>query len=279
MQAEISKIPTVILPILRGANGNYNPPLYKATYAHSDYRTFNATFNKFRILIQEEVKSIPISMHEQVNGAKYNDHFLFPTCNGKLCLAAIWPTYYLKDDSIRKTASAETIKKIEDERSAVKQNTEYYNIGELLFELEGNPGSSIFAGKVLVVGNFQEDVHVTPVGKMAGPILLANIYLSLLNGEHFMSTWLLVLLLLALSSLSYIAIFEKMPEINMSFKFLFSSYLSKFIKGYVSYFGSMFFISLLALLFFNVQVAFFLPSLIFTSIEYIKEKKYLELKK
>jgi hypothetical protein len=112
------------------------------------------------------------------------------------------------------------------------------------------------------------------VGKMAGPVLLANIYLSLLNGQQIISNWLLIVLLLSFSALSYIAMFKKMPELKFNFKFFFSSYLVKFIRGYISYFGSMFFLSVLVLIVFDVHVALFMPSFIFTGIEYLRQKKY-----
>lgn len=285
IQQEMNKDSNILLPILRMGKGAFKSPLYTGTYGHSEYRTFSTNFNKFRIILDENLKSIPLVMHEKINKAKYEDGVIIPTCNDSLCLTAIWPTYYLKDNNIKKTASGESIGEIE-EKSANQSINErvpaiYYNIGELLFDMEANPEtySSAFADKIVIVGNFQEDVHTTPVGKMTGPVLLANLYLSLLNNQHIMSYWLLLLLLVTLSGLSYIAIFKKMPEIKLNLKFLFSSYLSNFMKNYISYFGAMFLVSLLAVIFFNVQVALFLPSLIFTGIVYVKEKKYLELKK
>lgn len=281
LQQEIGASDKVVIPILKAGSDRYKPPLYRTRYAHSDYRTFSATFNKFRILIQDTVKSIPILMHEMMDGARYRDHFLYPTCNGRLCLTAMWPTYYLLEDSVKKASYAEGMETIESTLVGQKVHTEFYNIGELLYALEGNPTAvkNFLADKVVIIGNFQEDVHVTPVGKMAGPVLIANLYLSLLNGEHIVSPLFVLLMLGSFTVLSYVAIFKKMPEINLSFKFLFSSYLTKFIKNYISYFGAMFFVSAIALFVFDIQIALFLPSLIFTSIEYIKEKKYLELKK
>lgn len=284
IQQEMDKDSNILLPILRMGKGAFKAPLYTGTYGHSEYRTFSSNFNKFRIILDENLKSIPLVMHEKINKAKYEDGVIIPTCNDSLCLTAIWPTYYLKDNSIRKTASGESIGAIEEKtitKSAEGVPSIYYNIGELLFDMEANPQTyaSAFANKIIIVGNFQDDVHTTPVGKMTGPVLLANLYLSLLNNQHIMSYWLLLLMLVTLSGLSYIAIFKKMPEVKLNFKFLFSSYLSNFMKNYISYFGAMFLLSLLAVILFNVQVALFLPSLIFTGIVYVKEKKYLELKK
>jgi hypothetical protein len=284
LEKEIAKNDHLLIPILKSADGKYKPPLYKAEYGYSDYRTFSATFNKFRIMNQEKVHSIPIVLDEKVNGARYHDSYFYPTCNDSLCLSAVWPSYYLKDANVNAVKNEEDIKNIQNDRPIVNSKkipTEYYNIGEMLFDLEANPENytMAFGNKILIIGNFQEDIHVTPVGKMSGPVLLANIYLTLLNRQHMVHRWFLVLLLASFSGLSYVALFKKMPEINLNFKFLFSSYLTKFIKGYFSYFGAMFLLSVLALFLFNVQVGLFLPSLIFTGIEYVKAKKYMELKK
>lgn len=284
LQKEVEMNKRLLIPILKNSDGKYIAPLYKAVYGYSDYRTFSSTFNKFRIMNQEPVHSIPIVLDEQVNGAKYHDSYFYPTCNDSLCLSAIWPSYYIKDAGITLVRTGEDIQSIQQEKSKAapeKIPTEYYNIGEMLFDLEANPENytMAFGNKILIIGNFQEDIHVTPVGKMSGPVLLANIYLTLLNRQHMVHRWFLGLLLASFSGLSYVALFKKMPEINLNFKFLFSSYLTKFIKGYFSYFGAMFLLSVLALFLFNVQVGLFLPSLIFTGIEYVKAKKYMELKK
>ncbi len=284
LQRELTAYGKVVLPVVKNPNGLYAKPIYTATYGHSNYRTFGSAFNKFRILIQEEIKSIPIVMHEKIDKAKYLDHFYYPTCNGRLCLSAIWPTYYLKDSDLKKSTNIKSLEEIEGARQVAKKTTlgtaEYLNLGELLFDIEANPDAYLraFENKIMIIGNFQEDVHVTPIGKISGPLLLANLYLSLLNHEHLVSPWLLLLMVASFSGLSYVAIYKKMPELNIKFKFMLSSFLTKFIKSYVSYFGAMFAISLVAFLIFNVQIALFMPSAIFTGIEYIKAKKYLELK-
>jgi hypothetical protein len=279
LQAELSKNERVLIPVVKAPGGNYRTPLFKTRYAYSGYRTFGTTFNKFRVMNLEDIPSIPRLLDQSINGAVYKDRFFFPTCNGQLCLSAIWPNYYLRNGDITGLQYETGLKAISrDNHPRTKSNisAQYYNIGELLLDMDGDQEkyAGFFDGKIVVIGNFDEDIHVTPVGKMAGPVLLANIYLSLLNGQHLVSFWLLALLLLAFSALSYVAWFKKMPKVKLNFKFLFSSFLIKFISGYVSYFGCMFFLSLLVLFIFNNQVALFLPSLIFTGIEYLRQKKY-----
>ena len=270
-----------LIPLMKGADGNYQKPLYDAIYAYSDYRTYGAVFNKFRILNQSKSPSIPIVMDGIINHAVYEDHFFYSTSNGRLCLSAIWPSYYIKNSNIIKNAMEVTpnrqLGRESPAKSTIKNiNIQYYNLGELTMSIEANPAdyADFFKNQLVVVGNFDSDTHLTPVGRMAGPVLLTDIYLSLLNEQHIISNWFFIALLIVFSAISYIALFKKIPEIRFNFKFLFSSYVVKFIKGYVSYFGCMFVFSILVLIFFNVQVALFLPSFIFTWIEYIAQKKY-----
>lgn len=280
LQAELAKNPMTLIPILKlPGEDHYKTPLYKVRYAYSNYRTFGSAFNKFRIMNQEEIRSIPVILDESINKSVYEDHFFFPTCNGRLCLSALWPNYYLKNSDITGLTYQTGIQEIKkDDPRPAKGNVtaQYYNIGEILFDLDADKEkySRFFDGKIIIVGNFEDDMHATPVGKMAGPVLLANIYLSLLNGQHIISFWMIVVLVLSFSAISYIAWFSRMPELRFNFKFLFSSYLVKFIRGYISYFGCMFLLSILVLILFNVQVALFLPSFLFTGIEYVRQKKY-----
>ncbi len=279
LQKELSRNEKIVIPILKIDGDYYKKPLYKARYAYSNYRTFGSTFNKFRIMNEEEYASIPLILHQDINHAMYKDHFFFPTCNGRLCLSALWPNYYLKNEDITGLNYHADIKGIKNDPPPKQQENvtaQYYNLGEMLLDMDADSTkyNNFFSNKIVIAGNFEEDVHTTPVGKMAGPVLLANLYLSLLNGQQIAGAWLIIVLLLAFSGLSYIAWFSKIPELKLNFKFLFSSYLIKFIKGYISYFGSMFFLSLIVLMIFDVHVALFMPSFIFTGIEYIRQKRY-----
>lgn len=265
LQAELTKDPGIVIPIVKGGDGKYKKPLYKAHYAFSGYETYGFGFNKFRIWDHGDIHSIPVTIHEKLDGAVYKDHWFFTTYNGHLSFTAVWPSFYLLD------------KDVKENKSLLSQS---YNLGELLILLQANPADydTIFNNRIVIIGNFGEDVHLTPVGSMSGSVLLANIYLSLLNKEQLISYVFLFLLWLAFSALSYTAWFSKMPEIKFKFKFAFSPDFVKFIRGYLSYFGSMFFLSLIALFLFNMHVALFLPSFIFAGIEYFRQKKYLPKK-
>jgi len=261
LQAEINRSDRILIPILKDAKGKYKKPLYQAPYAYSGYETFGFGFNKFQIWDKGEIHSIPVTLNEKLDSSVYKQQNFFMTNDGHLSLTAIWPSFFLIDADVKENKT---------------DITQSYNLGEVLIALKANPSdySKIFKNKIVIIGNFADDIHYTPVGSMSGPVLLANIYLSLLNKQHWVSYIFLVIMLIAFSGLSYLAWFSKIPDIKFKFKFIFSPDVIKFIRGYLSYFGSMFLLSLVALLF-NMYLALFLPSFIFAGIEYFRQKKYL----
>ena len=262
LQQEINKNDKLVIPIIKNASGSYQQPLYKTKYGYSGYTTYSSGFNKFKIWDKDDVHSIPVILHETLNNAQYHNKSLYTTCNGHMCFSAIWPSFYLTDKEVKENTSS---------------LTQSYNLGELMILLEARPADfeKVFKNRIVIIGNFADDNHFTPIGVMSGPVLLANIYLSLLNNEHLVSYFFLFILWLSFSILTYMSWYNKMPEIKFRFKFIFSPDLVKFISGYLSYFGSMFFLSLIALLFFNMHVGLFLPPFIFAGIEYFRQKKYL----
>lgn len=277
LEKEVGKNSRLLIPVLKDKSGNYIKPLYKGLYGTSNYTTYGSTFNKFRILNQGKIPSIAVALQNAINKTVYKEHFFYATCNDSLCLSAIWPTYYITESDVREVAQQKNIQEIKKEKATYKDSlATFYEIGELLIELDANAGytSKIFENKIVIIGNFQDDMHSTRAGKMSGPVLLANIYLSLLNRQHIINLSLLFILLLAFSALSYVALFSKMPEIRFKFRFIFSQTILKFIRKYLSYFGSMFILSIFIVVVYNVQIALFIPSFIFAFIAYSKEILY-----
>ncbi|HXB45282.1 MAG TPA: hypothetical protein VNV85_14550 [Puia sp.] len=265
MQNELDKSNDLIIAILPDDKDKdtYKAPLYRAKYGYSEYVSYGSGINKFRIFNHTTVHSIPRIMDETINGTVYKDDGLLATSNGHLCMSAVWPSYYLNDLDLK--------------NNKYLPHAQYYALGDLLTGIHASPGdyADIFAGRILIVGNFELDTHSTPVGTMPGSVIVADIYLSLLNLQHIVSYWFLLVQLVVFSGLSYLAWFSKVPEVKLRFNFIFSPHLVNFIKSYISYFGCMFFLSLLGLLLFNIQIALFLPSFIFSIIEYFRQKKYL----
>ncbi len=268
MQKELDKNDKLVIAILPddSTGDNYKFPLYRAKYGYSEYGSYGSGINKFRIVNQRSIHSIPVIMNETIDSAIYRDQGLYATCNGKLCMSAIWPSYYLNDKDLK--------------GNKYLPNSQYYTLGDMLTGLQTTPAeyAKIFENKIIIIGNFELDTHSTPLGTMPGSVIVADIYLSLLNNHHVVSYWFLFISWIIFSHLSYLAWFSKVPDVKLQFNFIFSPHVVNFIKSYISYFGSMFFLSVFALFFFNIQIALFMPSFVFSVIEYFRQKKYLPQK-
>ncbi len=62
------------------------------------------------------------------------------------------------------------------------------------------------AKKLIVIGDFEHDMHKTAAGSMAGSLILANVYLSMLSGDDNISWYLLLYLLTTFTFLSWLLI-------------------------------------------------------------------------
>jgi hypothetical protein len=117
-------------------------------------------------------------------------------------------------------------------------------------------------------------MHATPIGKMPGIVVLANLYLNLVSEEHIINYKWLLFIVISFSILSYYAFFSKLPEVHFrNNKFLITQ-VNGIINGAISFVGAMFLISIISVYFFETYVNIFLPTVILSLIYFISQKKY-----
>src|SRR5579862_190993 len=196
----------------------YMLPLYRCKYGFSEYGTYGSGFNKFRIFNRENIHSIPVLLDEMLSHSVYKDHGLFSTCDGHLCMSDIWPSYYLNDQAL--------------ENNQYLPYAQYYTLGDLLTGIRYSPGAFAknLAGKIIMIGNFELDNHSTAIGVLPGSVIVADIYLSLLNQHHFVNYWFLVICWVVFSGLSWLSWFSKVPKLKIRLNFIFSPHLVNLIK-------------------------------------------------
>jgi hypothetical protein len=258
LTAEIAKNDKIAISVLLDKN-KIQIPLYKSNYGIADYKTYGSFLNKFKVWYPDlNSISIPGLLHREMDGAHYTGNRFATFCNNRLSFNYIWPNYYYDEND-------------------VKADTTYqeYHIGSLL-PLLNDPVAvkTIFKDKVVFIGNFEDDVHDTPAGKIPGTIVLADIYLSLLNGKHLVPYLWIVFMVVMFSLLSYMAIYNQLPDVKLNFGFAFADQISGFLKQYVSYIGILLLVSVLSVLLFDITISLLLPAFIFSAIDYVIQKKY-----
>lgn len=262
LQSILNRISNITTPVLRNKSHDTLSPVIHSHYPSvAAYSTFGSAITKVELYHPEsQLASMPLLLYKNLMHAAYetDSYGLWATDGGHLCLNYIWPDYYILPDRLESTDETPN------------------HLGEICI-MDSSVLKRRFENKVIFIGNFENDggdIHSTPVGNMPGTLVLANAYLSLIYGRHIISYLWFFFMLLLYSILSYVSIYSKMPEINFRFKFIFSRHLSDFIKRYISYTGILLFATVICYFIFHIYVNVLVTALLFSLIEYIKQKKY-----
>lgn len=134
--------------------------------AYADYYTNTGKFSKFRLINGDSGKTLPLVLYEKMHGVCSEKKFGFLVCDNKICFQTISPVFYIRPYHLN-----------------VSKTYPCFNLGELLL-LSADPSfyGQFLANRFIVIGNFDTDVHATPVGSMPGTLILLNTYLGLVNG-------------------------------------------------------------------------------------------------
>ena len=254
-------------------------PVYKAnSYGIVDYTTYGLRLNKFRLYYNKiKMPSMPLVIFK-VNRdtlSENKDSFYgsslatfykeYSVSKGHsaystyLCFNYIWPTYYYRDlyyyDSPDNRA----------EPSAVRG----YRLGDLITFLKAdtNYRDNIFSKKSVLIGNFDDDKHITYNGQIPGTLILWDIYLSLLNGQEKVSFIWFFLVIATFTILSYYAIYAKLPKIGEYKGTNRVLALVRIIIDDITYLFILTSLSVISTLFFNVPLSIIIPAVIFFLIE------------
>jgi len=200
----IKTMPRLIIATHRG-DGGYeiidSTLLDKSAYA--DYRgTFFSGFTRYEFL-QDGSRSVALQMYHDLDGKDiHKGRFGFTTSKG-------WPCYNLKYIPLpyylctgKSEASDDSITFIEEMR--------YKNVGHMVlnrdYYTEENVFDFLLNDKIVVVGDFDDDLHGTYVGEVPGPVLSLAAYKYLKKGLHKLSWWYVTLLLLIYFLISFFTI-------------------------------------------------------------------------
>ena len=141
------------------------------------YSTITATnFERFEY-VHSGMPSVPLYAYNELTGNDIRMTACFATCAGRLCQKSV----FLKFPSVH----FDKVKANGDQR--------YYEMGhEILSDLRGE-FADMAEDKVVVIGNFVEDLHDTYIGMKPGPYILYKALRALERGDHFVNWWYLLL--------------------------------------------------------------------------------------
>jgi hypothetical protein len=179
---------------------------------------------------EKDFPSIPVYMHQQLNGGDVKEASPFYTDKGKLIFNS-----FIVDFPIRSFELFE--------------NAEYpvVNLSELLVLPEDVLVKDYLKDRIILLGDFNTDVHSTIYGETPGTLILLNTFLTLKSGHHIVSFFWVLTMLLFFTLISHHLFFYKKQQAEGNSRF-------SFFASFFNYLVVLSVISVVSYLIFNVYV-------------------------
>ena len=269
LQAQFDLLGDKLLGVSHLLEDRVLKPVFDLPHALATYQSTDELFLKYPLLLGDSLKTVPLALHERLDGGRLDDRgIFFPRLDGRLSL----PDPII-DFKVRKT----------DFRTGTDPGTANFTafqIGTLLESrmfMSAEDLRAYFQGKLVIVGDFETDVHETPFGELPGPILVYNAYLTLKEGDNKVSVWWMLFLLLAFYFLSSRVFAEVEVRKPGWLADLFQSRTGKIILNALDEFAILTLITLLSYFLFQIHINILILLVFVKTTEFIWRKRRFPL--
>jgi hypothetical protein len=220
-------------------------PTIDIPHGLATYRSTSGSFLKFPILLEDSLKTIPTLMHERLDGKKYSPLGPMHTFSGRLSLPSPIVDFKIRPSDFR-------------EGSDLSESNYAINpLGTILEAhtvMEPKEYAKFFQNKIILIGDFENDMHATPFGNSAGMLLVFNAYLTMADQQHIIRLRWIGFLFLAFLLLSY-RIFADIQTSKPKFiTKIFNSRIGQLIIESVDEMVILIIVTLLSYFLFNIHI-------------------------
>jgi hypothetical protein len=231
-------------------------PKFKVSKALADYETYDDVCLKFRIFSNDSLISVPLCMYQNINKIKFEGKGTIDFINGKTVLNS-----FILDHKVR----SYDFYKSRADTTGTTYNIQY--LGEMLTLGEEYIASAI-KNKIIVLGDFENDVHQTIYGKMPGSVILLNAYLALEEGQNRV-TWVFLVFLYAGFFFASYKCFDTVDRLDIWIRRTFRSDAGRLAASFLSYALGFAVMSIASYLLFNIHLTILVLSVYMNILEYV----------
>ncbi len=176
-------------------DGRHILPIVAMAYAPATYYTATeGLFLKFPLLLGDSLRTAPLIMHQKINQVRFQKGKIGHRLNGRLSLPSPITDFKVRNSDFRIGTDLGDANFAVYEMGTIIESQEFMSEEDL---------GSFFRGKLILIGDFKEDLHLTPFGKMPGLLVLYNAYLTLVSGQNAVRLSWIIYLLIAFALISY----------------------------------------------------------------------------
>lgn len=247
------------------SNNTHIRPVIDIPYAAGTYTAPQGLFLKFPLLLKDSMslKTAPLVMYERLSGTRLQKNGWFYRFNGRLSLPAPIVDFKVRNSDFR------------DGNSLRESNFSAFRMGTILERFHKRTEEeqrALFKDKIIMIGDFEADMHQTSFGKMPGLLLIYNAYLTLEAKQNLISVGWICFMLLAFTFVSFRIFSEVKIEKPTWLTGLFRSKLGLLILNSLDELALLMIITLLSYFIFNIHINILILLLYLKLIDFIWHK-------
>ncbi|NRF37965.1 CHASE2 domain-containing protein [Pedobacter foliorum] len=222
--------------------------------AIADYSRASEGFLKFKLFQDDNKPTIPVYMYEKLEKRAFSYTEDWHWDNNKPSLNSIIIDYQIRSHELFEQGEYPVV-----------------SLSDLLILPDEIIASDFLANRIIVMGDFNSDIHETVFGPTPGTLILLNVYLTLKSGYHLITWYWIIFLIVAYTAFSRLMLFPKDDDVKVkNIKWLgpllvSATYLS--VLSVCSYF------------FFNIHIQVLILTLYINLIRYIIRLRQAEWSK
>lgn len=197
IEQALFKLNNKIIPYHINDNDQILEPVITSNMGLADINTIGGFVSKYKIYDRDR-KLLPLIMYEELFEQQYTNYGPFGRIDNRF-LTTSFPLSF----RIRNSNLFDQENEIKNTQIESKMKWRFYELASLE-QMPSSFLSKIVEGRILVIGDFNNDKFDSYVGKISGPLVLLNAFLSIKYGDPFLSWPFSIFLLIVYILLSYL---------------------------------------------------------------------------
>jgi hypothetical protein len=200
LQTTVSGINNIVFPTHYDAQGQVERLDLKVPHALADYRMANSGFLKFKLFQNDTLPTLPVYLYQRIAKQHITKSKGWYYQNEHPILNSLIIDYQIRPFELFEQAEYPVV-----------------NLSELLILPEEVVFHDFLKNRIIVMGDFQNDVHETIFGSAPGTLILLNVFLTLQDAHHLISYWWITFLIIGYTVFSRLMLFPPQPKEGESY--------------------------------------------------------------
>lgn len=197
LKVSVKGLHRIVFPAQLSDSGKTESLAIQVPAAIADYEMVKGGFLKFKLFQNKTVPTLPVYMYQELSGKRIQPRFGWYFQGYKPVMNSLIIDYQIRTHELMDEGEYPII-----------------NLSELMLLPEEVIANDFLKHRFIIMGDFNNDTHETIYGRTPGTLILLNVFLSLIKGQHLINIWWLIFILIAFTIFSRRMLFPEQDAIT-----------------------------------------------------------------